>query len=459
MFKLIKKVILSSVCVVGSQSFAQELNPSRPTYYPSCGVAFESTGLRVMTSADCKNIFLAPNPIGEVYSKITVNGNAQAECNKMHLKYKVLEENLEDRTDSRRKLAIAIEQGDQEKIDNLLLLIKLADEYEVKLTEEIKQSSNLQGAQVSFSYFNEVTEEDELNFITENARIFHNMGYFPKVTAATIEDSIYSFKFINEPLLETQPQILSSTLPGLEILNQNGASQVNVAHVLSNGPVSGDIDVSLNAICTIGEDSATLNTEGLSSLMNVNRTYKIAALSQYGYKASFNATRAIKAAGTIISESKDHGFTQTQINDLVFNNDFDDDILIEFFEGHAPDDPLIVSEIIEDVQERFEEKLYKSLEASNLIEVTGYQDREPAQGGEIDEQHIGRACKRKWYGSKRCWDYVYNVKKWVDGYSSLDLNDYSETNLNFSELVIIDDMIDKNLGSTFSNNNFDKGDM
>jgi hypothetical protein len=346
------------------------------------------------------------------------------------------------------KIADAMSVNDFETVENLQNSYNFIDSQIVKINEDIEGLSTLEGALAQVIFQNEVTDDDIKRFVEVNTYLFQNLGYMPRIQKANIQDSIYSFNFINEAIEKNQPLILSTTIPGLEALNQVGASQTRVAHVMSAGPISGQIQLSLNAVCGNGEDEP--DDASIGSILVVNRVYNIPTISEYGYKATLDVKRITSAIGERISSSTNHGYTLRQINNIVYSNQFKDDFHIEFYEGHEPDSPLQIQEISDNALDRLVNRYITELEDSNLIEVTGYEEHIPAQGGMVMVQQTGRTCKRKWYGSKRCWDTVYNVQKWVDGYSELQVNEYSSVQLHFTESMNVEDIVKKPMGSTFS---------
>jgi hypothetical protein len=152
----------------------------------------------------------------------------------------------------------------------------------------------------------------------------------------------------------------------------------------------------------------------------------------------------------MFSSSTNRGYTQREVNNIVYSNEFEDDFHIEFYEGHEPDSPLLVQEITERVLDRLVTKYMAELEKVELIEAADLVEHVPAQGGIATVQQTGRTCKRKWYGSKRCWDTVYNVQKWIDGYSELTVDNYSKVQHIFTESMNVQDIVKKPMGSTFS---------
>lgn len=451
MNKQIIKLCLSalwSISAIHSVGAQVELNPSIPTLHPNCGLVLESAGMEVLMNSDCTSVFLAPAAFGRTNHAVNLSQSVN-ECRglKSAVSKKI---DLIEAGNELSKLTIeAIKNGNLDDVKSYSDAQTILSKQIEDTNKVINDTARLPGATIRVSYDNEIRDEDIERFLLENKAVFQNTGFIPQIRKAEIKDSIYSFNYISNPLESAAPIILGTTIPGLEVLNATNGVQKDVAHVKAKDVVSGQIRVSLNGICRELDEHENFKSKQLQNLMVVNRSYSIPALSMYGYTASFEAHSLTKALGEKLQTGSFNGIRRSDIYDMAFNTRHNGSFKMQYTEGHQPDSEMKQAMLEYDIYGRLFDRYIKSLEDSELLKFQQYEDPNVSDGGYVDFQETGRKCHRKWYGSKKCWDVVYNVKKWVDWQTSVSIDEVNESDFFFQEKTRVNETVNTQRSSSF----------
>jgi hypothetical protein len=182
-----------------------------------------------------------------------------------------------------------------------------------------------------------------------------------------------------------------------------------------------------------------------------NYTYAIPTVSAAGYKASLDASKALKLFKTQYgtrTQFTRNDFVNTMINDHV-SNIFQWDLYN--FEGDLSDDLKAVLKT--DVASRLTDKFMKSLQDLNLV-----QGAPPAltvpDPGNVNEVQTRRECHSSGgffglFSSSSCYDVPYTVQVAHAGEGELTVKDNEILKMKFEEAVEINGIIHRKGTSSF----------
>lgn len=290
----------------------------------------------------------------------------------------------------------------------------------------------------------------------------------PQVEKARMSNGVVSFKFHSKTNLSELPTVLSTTIPGLEVLQQEGASQ-DVAHVkVGEGEVSGEISLSLKGICNAVEQDDDgryfVNRNRFVQTMAINQYAEVEMSSRYGYTASLKVEdfvekvlsgQIIKGKGNFETQSL---LEQTEIVDINKAMSF------EWTEELTDDDldPVSKTEIKKEAFANLTHQLIEKLEQSELITLKAVQEFEPVEGGQLSVDRVGQRCwsKRKLLRSRKttCQNYVFAVKEWRDGVSETEAFDGLKREYNLTDSMEVNQVVPHLFNFTFydSEENFNQ---
>ncbi len=387
--------------------------------------------------------------------------------NKLQLQTEVLEE----------KLTENLKESEFERISKQVQsLDKKRRELEfdaMAMRKETAQFGKIPGATISVFLNNSITQE-ELNYLRAlnhsnlvqkikrvdrsldengNEVISEREEYkISSLRPAQISSSLYSFSFYSLDQENPTNSIISTTLPGFEVLEQMESHQ-SVAHVRAGDVVTGEVVMSLLGVCdSVVEDEngrPSIDLSGQSSPLTVNRTYGVNQVFTQGYEAKLDVDSIADQIISHVTHHKNSGFTKSS----EFSNTIDTmvDSLIDFKWDSDSDNSQILSidkvlEIKKEVSAHLIDNYFSKLVEQGILKIENPTSLPPAQGGMVPETQLAHRCwteKRGGFsgliGKRRqvCADYTYTVNVWKDGFTTEELKNHLTMNHQYIDRMTV----------------------
>ncbi len=412
----------------------------------NCKLGVDASGYEMFPNQDCSVLFMGPPGIEKPHHIVTLDGTISL-CS-----------GLKDNSDSVNLLSAQWKIIEAKKLkalneDDLSQYAKLKKLSENLFTDianarqEYEKYASVPGSRVQSLFDNRAKPEDVMEFYKKNILEYKNNPNAPEVSILVPENSIYSFVlFRTDGASDKTRSVLSTTIPGLEVLVQSSGNQTNVAHVKAGDSVSGLTEFALATTCDMVHlegEKWILNKEPLRNVMSVNRKYEIPMKVGYAIKAHLNSKVASRVMAQLISSSTDHNLSKAQLyeNIMKIKGKEDFDVVIN---TDIPLEKEQMDELDIDIRQRLLDRFLLYYEQrgdlANLRPVAS----EPAAGGMVPVNHVGTQCwkKSKLFSSKSgCSDYVYTVQEWRDGQTITQIEDHLDLNLVLTETKAINDVV------------------
>jgi hypothetical protein len=271
------------------------------------------------------------------------------------------------------------------------------------------------------------------------------------------ENSVYSFvHYRPENISKEARSILSTTIPGLEILVQPTAQQTSVAHVKAGDQISGTTVLSLMSTCPmvkLKNNKWVANKSELSTVMTVNRNYDIPMRVGYGIKARLNSKVAAKAFADLVATATDNKLSKTQVYNQFLEVSGDEVFSVKIETDFVLSDTQ-KKDLEHDVRKRLVDRFLMYFEMRGDLAKLAPLPVPAPEGGMIPVEQVGTKCwsKSSWGGLKKkggCTDYVYTVQKWRDGKTTAEIQDHLSVDLDISEVKQINDVVDVPMTTVF----------
>lgn len=351
----------------------------------------------------------------------------------------------------------------QEQKDKAMEDLKNIDAFMMEKQKEFFQLyGKIEGAQVIINLDSRVIDEELTDLSYENEflkEIINDKGetvtivpFRPFFLPAKVSKSIYSFSYRSPEKRFGSDSIISSNIPGLEILQQEG-STLATAHVKGGDVISAELNLSLIGACggavEMPDGSFEIIDTNKQATLVVSRSYEIQQQFKYGYKASLITDNVINQIVEEVITSDNKGFTKKQVFENVMTADLKSYLSFEWdsnfsAEGHNVDGELIM-EIKTAVFAKYVDDYFDQLVASDQLEIIEPTEVEEVEGGLIDVDKVGTHCwtETKWLIKKtrKCADYTYKVKEWKDGITDKELKTKLTINAKFEETVSVNEMV------------------
>lgn len=251
---------------------------------------------------------------------------------------------------------------------------------------------------------------------------------------AQIDNSIYSFIYDIPDTRIKNGGVIYSNIPGLQHLEQPGAEK-GVIHVKASGGISGEVYMSLPAICP-----NTKKTNGKYQLdqakdpfFTVNRTFYVQQMFAQGYQATLNVKKVVDEVAKSVTRSTEGNFQKSNVFAQTFDGDFEN--IMEFvwvsdFENGKGADFKAIREIKGQVAATLIDDYISKLVSAGVLNIQKTPTTERAQGGHVDETRVANRCWTEKDGGlsgllgrrhQVCADYTYSVKVWRDGITEDDI--------------------------------------
>lgn len=466
---LFRKVLIAALLGVNSQAMAQDADLGVVPYlHPRpCQLQMDTSGFSVFPSEDCGTVFIGPNPIEKpVHSVRLEAGIAFCEDNALWHESLILLDQLA--LDLTKKGAEAIKNGKNEKGKYYLDQAKEARADYLEAKAQYDKLASLPGATVQSLFDNSVRGEDHKNFMQQNLFLFWNSKEEERPVIQTLrtEDSIFSFTHYRPEMMhENLSSIISTTIPGLQVLVQPSAQMTNVAHVKAGDVVSGETRLSLYGACPMVQKNADsgeweLKPQAVDKVMTVNRTYNVPVKVGYGIKASLNSAVATKVLSNLVINNSTHGLSKSQFYEELMAVDGEEAFSVTLdTDASGLISPEEREYLMVDVRQRLLDRFLKYYEdRGDLAHLTPVDLGVPASGF-VPVNKVGTHCwkKKKLFGggSSGCYDYVYTVQEWREGKNETDIQNYLNVNLKISEETHVNDIIKLPMSTAF----FDSPDI
>lgn len=445
-------------------SFAQEMNPvisddlgvTPYLYHQPCELTVDPRGFEVYANKNCDVLFIGPRKIEKPQNTIDLMGTIEL-CDGD----KDLMESLNERAKAikiiTQQATKAVLEGKDSKAEQLY---KNAETMRQQLTKNqiaYAQFSSIHGSTVSSVFNNSISGQDIYDFIAQNMLIFLNNPNPPKVAKLSTENSIYSFTHYRpEDAGAHVLSIISTTIPGLEILKQPTAAQTNVAHVKTDDIVFGETRLSLMSTCAMLEkknDQWVRKNDDVQNVMTVNRSYDVPMKVGYGIEAHLKSDLVTTAISDILLNATENGLSKTQVYNKT-SNLVGTEAFSVVIDGDIALSDEQRQELELDIRQRLMDRFLLYFEKNgSLASLTPVELPIPT-GGEVPIEYIGTKCwsKSSMFGlSKKggCYDYVYTVKEWRPGMSKSDIKDIFTISTDISEKIHVNDIIKVPMSSAF----------
>jgi hypothetical protein len=250
-----------------------------------------------------------------------------------------------------------------------------------------------------------------------------------------VSSSIYSFDYISPKNGNFQGGLISTSIPGLEALEQVGAKTTTI-HVRGGDVVTGKVIMSLPTVCPYAQKNEQgqfqVDPGQLDPFFTVNRTLEVQEHFTRGFTASLKLDQVVEQITNFVSTQTDQGFQKSQLFEPIISTDSTKLIQFQWDEGYqeGPNTPLEkVIGIYNEVTADFINSYFNDLVKAGIVSVEEPPKQEPTHGGYVDENRTGRRCwnnSRSVFGVRisggsGCADYVYTVKVWKDGITQEEL--------------------------------------
>lgn len=459
----IKSIAAISFVIAGAGfAHAEEVGVAPYLHPKRCDYVLETKGFDILRSKDCEKVFLTPKAIEKPYNKIDLEGSI-AFCGGHKKLIQAVNKRISNYDRALDKLDSALDSEDHDAIE---YWDKKADSYAKRVEEAQKSYSKFaskHAATVRSVFLNEVSGSDVTEFNTQNMGVFLTMAKaglpVPDVEPVRIKNSLYSFVHHRpENATEDLKTIISTTIPGLEVLEQPTAKQTNVAHVKSNAGIQGETKISLASACPMvveQGDDWVLQPKKIRDFMTVKRSYAVPMKASYSITAVMDTDIAADVMARMIVQTQNHGLSKTQFYEKllevtgkeVFSIVYDEDGSFDGVERQ-----LVVEDIRKKLVDRFLQ-IYES--RSQLATLTPVKLAAPT-GGTVDVVKTARRCwsSSSWFGLSKsggCYDYKYTVPTWYEGKNYNEIQDLLRVDLELREDITENKIYEYPMDTVFFN--------
>ncbi|MBX3022677.1 MAG: hypothetical protein KF799_13475 [Bdellovibrionales bacterium] len=260
---------------------------------------------------------------------------------------------------------------------------------------------------------------------------------------APISKSIYSFVYYAPVNSEKDSGILSTSIPGLEVLQQEGA-KTRTAHVRGGDVVTGEVLLSLIGICNSvidQPDGKSVIDFKKAPIFVVNRNYEVQQMFAQGYVAELKIDNLIGQIVDQVTTNNNQGFTKSANFNHVINEKVDE--LVDFqwtteYENPGNINLAQVLEIKKGVAALLIDDYFEKLEKLGILSKVSPSELPPAVGGNVTETRVANRCWTEknggisgFFGGRHsvCADYTYTVQVWHDGITTEKLSNLLRANI------------------------------
>lgn len=455
--KVIGLMGLVSLCtqLTFAQNAVEGLGQMPYKHAKKCDTMLDTRGFEVYPNKDCSVLYIAPPSVekpvntGKLYSSVDM-------CKDNSDWLETLSILVQNMKSVSKKLSAAIEKENYKQVEILNKEFKEAQSNLIFTQKEYARYFSIPASEVQTTLTNEVNGDDRHNLFMQNMYIYLNEPLAPDLDFLQPENSFYSFvHYRPENVSEEARSILSTTIPGLEVLVQNGSKQTNVAHVKANN-VSGQTVFSLMATCPLVEkknDDWIFKKGALRDVMTVTRNYEVPMRVGYGIKARLHSKMASEVFAQLLAKAENNGLTKTQIYEKFLTVSGTDVFTVEI----NTDIPLPESEKValeHDVRKRLTDRFLLHYEERGVLADLRPVEVQAPTGGMVPVEQVGTKCWKKssWGGLKKsggCHDYIYTVQKWRDGKTEAEIHDFLMIDIDISEEKIVNDVVKVPMSTVF----------
>ncbi len=440
------KTMAATGLVLAAASLAQaEEVGIAPYLHPRpCDYVLETKGFDILRSKNCEKVFLTPKTIEKPFNKIDLEGSVDL-CTGHSKLIETVNKRISNYDRALDKLDEAMDANDMDSID---YWEQKADSYSEKVQEAQKsyaKYASIHAGTVRSVFRNEVNGDDVADFTSQNMGVFLTMSKaglkIPDVEPVRVKNSLYSFVHHRpEVATEDLKTIISTTVPGLEILEQPTAKQTNVAHVKANGVVQGETKISLASVCPMvekQEGSWTVQPKKIRDFMTVKRSYTVPMKASYTITATMDTEIASDVLARMIVQTHNHGLSKTQFYEKlteitgkeVFSITYDEDGSFDGVERQL---------VVEDIRKKLVDRFLQIYESREQLATLTPVKLDPPTGGTVDVVKTARRCwsSSSWFGLKKsggCYDYNYTVPTWYEGKNHNEIHDLLRIDLELRE--------------------------
>lgn len=477
--KNLNKLFVMGMMSVSISSYANS-HPSEPTeYVPVVNPATDCQYTKVETpsgvkeydflkNSDCSAYFALPPAVGKKEFEIAPSASLRL-CKTYNLEHDYIIElrstlfdllkklrSLESKMPKDAEEAEFLESQKQSVRESMADIDKMAREANAKIVETY---ANIEGARIAVHLDSRISVEDLIRYSYENeiTKVLISQDgeqiaypYRPYFVPASINKSIYSFAYVT-PTQSGTDSIISTTIPGLEILQQNGGN-IGTAHVKGGDLITGEVVLSLLGTCLGAQENAdgsfSIADSNKNAVLAVNRTYEVQKQFRYGYDAVLKNNEFIKQVVEETFMSKNKGFTKEQVFDVVSTVTLDSFMEFRWDSNYSSEEHKFNGEMIMDIKKglftMFADDYFEALVKTGKLEVVEATEIAEAKGGYVDVDQVGTKCwnETKWFRrSRKCANYTYKVKEWTDGITEKDLTTVLDIGGVYREKVTVNEMI------------------
>lgn len=454
-----KLLITSLLSLSASVGFAQNLSDAlgeMPYKHPrACEYVLDTRGFNVFSNKNCDVVFLAPLPVEKPVNELSLESNVDL-CDSNNSLLETINALTAYQAKLSGQLNEAVEEGNYKKIEKILNQLAVANEQVTTRQKDHARFTKIHASTVSSLFENSVDGNDLHRFYDQNLYLMMELNEWPHIKTALPENSIYSFSFYRpENASAEASSVVSTDIPGFELLAQQSSKQKDVAHVKADR-VTGKTQLSLMSTCPMVKkvnNRWVVDKQALKNKVTMNRTYEIPMKVGYGIEARLNSKVAAEVLADLVANTYNHGLSKTQVYNKMLSVSGTEVFTVKI----DTDVPLTSKEKLDlehDVRKRLVDRFLLYFEMrGDLADLQPVEVKAP-EGGEVPVQYVGTQCWSKSGflgigGSSGCRDYIYTVKEWRNGMSTTEIHDHLAVDMDISEKKQINDVIMMTMSTAF----------